>query len=314
MTLPSGTKSTIPGDPNLDLTKAIITLNVNGQGQTATVNPGQSFQISVTGRACSGSGNPGEIQQLYLIEGWTPTWRPLPAYVIPIVDGGDGSTCPGLTDANLNPAPDVTVTATVVAPSVTGTYYLYGAGDAQYSLSASLNRYSQPLVPPAHAKVIVMGDPISTTSTSTTVTSTSASSTTSNPPFPFNFGFGDLISAGVAIGSVVSLYVGLKAYRREREKDLPHFEVEQVLNPDSNQIEIIVRNLGPGKAAHVQIAVEDGRTREAIEKHPMKPDDEHMFKFRVDSSTPKKWKINVKYKTPQEKDWHEWPVFEVSYP
>lgn len=168
LTLPAGAKSPNPGDTNLDITKAIMSLDINGQGQKATVNPQQRLHVTVIGRVCSGSGNPAEIQQLFLILGWTSSWPPsLPGNVLPSFDGANGVTCVGLASANKIPSQNITVSFDIIAPSVPGTYYLYGGSGAQYSMQDAVNRYNQPLAPPAHGEILVSSNNVSSTVTTT---------------------------------------------------------------------------------------------------------------------------------------------------
>jgi len=143
--LPAGSKSTDPSNPNLDNTKLLNSISLNGGSQTVTVNPSETVSASCTYQLWSPS-NPTELDQLFFIMSWTPSWPPPDGYYIGIYDGMPG----------LYPGYSGSVSFSFAAPSSPGTYYLYWCSSAHYSMRQGVDTYNQPLNPSAHAKIIVV--------------------------------------------------------------------------------------------------------------------------------------------------------------
>lgn len=157
VSLPGGCKYPDPSNTALDTTRLLISISIKGQGQTATVSPGETVSATCTYQIYSGAGNPNEINQGFFILSWTPTWPPPSGYYIPIWNGISG-VYPGVTN---------TASFTFTAPSTSGTYYLYWCGGAEYTMDDAVSKYNQPLVSPAHAKIIVGSAPTTGTLTLT---------------------------------------------------------------------------------------------------------------------------------------------------
>jgi len=145
VSLPGGCKFPDPSNTVLDTTRLLISISVNGQGQATTVSPGETVSATCTYQIYSGFGNPSEINQGFFILSWTPSWPSSSGYYIPIWNGISG-VYPGVTN---------TASFTFIAPSTSGIYYLYWCGAAEYSMGDAVSKFNQPLVSPAHAKIMV---------------------------------------------------------------------------------------------------------------------------------------------------------------
>jgi flagellar hook assembly protein FlgD len=109
------------------------TLLTSASSQTVTANPGASTAITVSYRIYAPI-NPNEIDQLFFIADWTPSWPPPPRYYYPVYDSIPG-TSPITGSATL----------TITVPTVSGTYYLYFCSSAYYSIPLGVSTYTKPL-------------------------------------------------------------------------------------------------------------------------------------------------------------------------
>jgi hypothetical protein len=106
-------------------------LSIAGQGQIATVSPGQSISVSYTIQIIANSNDPGEIRQALFAYSWASSWPPpLSAYTT-IYDGSPG-LYPGVTMTN---------SFTITAPTIPGTYYVWFLGASQYSMNTALQLF-----------------------------------------------------------------------------------------------------------------------------------------------------------------------------
>jgi hypothetical protein len=119
-------------------------LSIAGQGQIATVNPGQSVSVSYTMHIWAPVA-PGEIRQAFFAYSWASSWPPLDAYTA--IYNGIPGLYPGVT---------LTDTFTITVPTTPGTYNLWFLGESQYSMNNAVALFTT--VPPvtAYAKIIVV--------------------------------------------------------------------------------------------------------------------------------------------------------------
>jgi hypothetical protein len=119
--------------------------------QTVAVSPGQSVSMSIT-YTIYAPYNPNEIDQLFLVESWTPTWPPA-GYTISLYNDIPGTSSRTKTQ-----------TISFNAPLVAGTYYLWLCYDAQYTMQNAVNQRTSSMAGlPAHFKVVVSGSVASPT-------------------------------------------------------------------------------------------------------------------------------------------------------
>lgn len=116
--------------------------------QVINTTPGASFSLSGTFRIWS-SGGCGIIKQAFWIASWTPSWPPPAGYYAPLYEGQPCDQ-PGVTQ---------TKSVTFTVPNAAGTYHLYFASGADYSMAQAVGKYSTPLSPPAHVQVNVAAPP-----------------------------------------------------------------------------------------------------------------------------------------------------------
>jgi hypothetical protein len=129
--------------------------------QTVSATPGQAVSIDLTYNVYvqSSPNNPSEIDQLFLVESWTPSWPPT-GYTIPVYNGMPGRS-PGVTQ---------TTTISFTTPVASGTYYLWLCYEAQYNMADAVNQRTRSMSGlPAHIKIIVAS---STTTPTPTPSST----------------------------------------------------------------------------------------------------------------------------------------------
>jgi hypothetical protein len=119
------------------------TVFLSTSSQTITADPMSQISITIDYRIYS-STNPSEIDQLFLIASWTPSWPPPSGYYYPIYNGIPG-TSPVTGSSTFN----------VDVPATFGTYYLWFCSCAHYSMEQAVGTYTQPLTTPAHIKIIV---------------------------------------------------------------------------------------------------------------------------------------------------------------
>jgi len=113
-------------------------------GQEVSASPGQEVFLTLQYQLWAPD-NPHEIDQLFFIASWTPSWPPPSGYYIAIYNG-----IPGLY-------PGVTRTTEVRfrAPSAAGAFYLWFCMCAHYSMGQAVNEYKSPLTMPAHIRIVV---------------------------------------------------------------------------------------------------------------------------------------------------------------
>jgi uncharacterized repeat protein (TIGR02543 family) len=132
----------------LDINRQVINrarLSSVSSGQTITVSPGQSFSVNYGYQLWEGS-NPSEIDQLLFICSWTSSWPPTSDYYRGIYS----SIPPNY------PGDSGTGSATFVAPSTPGTYYIWFCFEANYGFEQAANSFTNSLAGyPAAVKVIV---------------------------------------------------------------------------------------------------------------------------------------------------------------
>lgn len=136
---------------NQGLTDATIlqSLSIAGQGQNATVNPGQSVSVSYTMQIFANPIAPGEIRQALFAYSWTSSWPPTSAYTA-VYDGSPGLS-PGVTKTD---------TFTITVPTTPGNYSVWFLGESHYSMNQALALFTT--VPPVtpYAKIIVQNPPV----------------------------------------------------------------------------------------------------------------------------------------------------------
>jgi len=130
---------------DVDFETLLITLSIDGGGQSVRVSPGQRITVYATLRIYS-SGGPGIVKQAFFIASWTPYWPPPSGYYFPMYEGNPGYS-PGITAER---------SFQLSAPSSSGTYYLWFCGEAQYGMNQAVNQYRNPLSLPAHAQIDVV--------------------------------------------------------------------------------------------------------------------------------------------------------------
>jgi len=111
--------------------------------QTILATAGAQVPITINYRLYAPI-NPNEIDQLFLIASWTPSWPPPLGYYYAIYDGIPG-TSPISGSATFN----------ISAPSSPGTYYLWYCSSAHYSIPLGVGTYASALTLPAHIKIVV---------------------------------------------------------------------------------------------------------------------------------------------------------------
>jgi hypothetical protein len=141
---PSGSKSADPLNQNLDATKLLRSLSLNGEGQTIHVEPGQTIEVDYSYQLWAPE-DPNEVEQLFFIYSWTAVWPP-PVGSYFVVYSGIPGLYPGASGSG---------SFTINAPSSPGIYYLYWCSSASPSMEEGVATYNQPLNPPGHAKIVV---------------------------------------------------------------------------------------------------------------------------------------------------------------
>jgi ribosomal protein S27AE len=135
---------------NQAITYATIlqSLSIAGQGQIATVNPGQSVSVSYTMQIFANPTTPGEIRQAFFAYSWASSWPPYSAYTA--VYNGEPGLSPGVTQTD---------TFTIAVPTTPGNYSVWFLGESDYSMSQALSMFTT--VPPVtpYAKIIVNPPP-----------------------------------------------------------------------------------------------------------------------------------------------------------
>lgn len=133
------------------------------------------------------------------------------------------------------------------------------------------------------------------------------------PPFTFDYNFVIVLVGSLA--TLLSLFVGWRIYQFDKQKTLPHFETEKVLHDKNNQIDIVVRNQGPGKAAHVLIRIEGAdMSRPIMREEPTFGEDrETRFTLTVNPQRQNTWQITVEYATPDNEN-RRTKTFNVKHP
>lgn len=112
--------------------------------QTMTASYGQTVSLAVSYQIWQGS-NPSEIDQLFFIYSWTPSWPPPSGYYAGIFDSIP-SGYPGGTG---------TTQISVQVPVTTGIYYLWLGFCAHYSVSQAVAEFKTALSLPAHVEILV---------------------------------------------------------------------------------------------------------------------------------------------------------------
>ena len=97
--------------------------------QTVNATTGQPISLGINYQIFSPS-SASEIDQLFFVESWTPTWPPNNNYTITVYSGAPGLS-PGVTN---------TSSISFTAPTTPGTYYLWLCIDAQNTMQAAINR------------------------------------------------------------------------------------------------------------------------------------------------------------------------------
>jgi hypothetical protein len=144
VSLPAGSRRTDPADLSLDESKLLNSISLNNNGQTVTVEAGETVSVTLTYQLWSPN-NPTELDQLFFIYSWTSSWPPTSEYYYGIFHGMP-SFYPGISGSS---------SFTFTAPSNPGTYYLYWCSSAHYSIPQGVSTYNQALSPPGHAKIVV---------------------------------------------------------------------------------------------------------------------------------------------------------------
>jgi len=139
--LPIGARS---ADGGIDSETILTSISLNGQGQSVAVSPGQTVTGSVTFQIWS-SGGPGIKRQAFFIASWSPDWPPVSSDYFPLYDGKPGDS-PGVVQ---------TTDFWFAAPSTRGTYYLWFASGAEYSMTNAVNKFTSSPGLPAHARILV---------------------------------------------------------------------------------------------------------------------------------------------------------------
>jgi hypothetical protein len=124
----------------VDSTKQLVSLS----SQSLDALPDQTVSFRLTYK-CASPTNPNEIDQLYFVESWTPSWPPS-GYTITVYNGIPG-TSPRVTDNK---------TVSFTAPSQSGTYFLWFCFGAQQNMQDAINERTISMNGlPAHVKVVV---------------------------------------------------------------------------------------------------------------------------------------------------------------
>jgi len=113
-------------------------------GQEISASPGQEVFMDLQYQLWAPD-NPNEIDQLFFIASWTPSWPPPSGYYVPIYNGIPG-LYPGVTRIT---------EVRLRAPSAAGVFYLWFCMCAHYSMGQAVNEYKRPLTMPAHIRLVV---------------------------------------------------------------------------------------------------------------------------------------------------------------
>jgi hypothetical protein len=113
-------------------------------GQTVVVSPGQTVSLTVGYQIWQGS-NPNEIDQMFFLYSWSPTWPPPSGYYAEIYN----SIPPGYPGETGTRQVDITV------PTTEGAYYLWVGWGAHYSVPQAVQAFTQQPSLPAHVKIVV---------------------------------------------------------------------------------------------------------------------------------------------------------------
>ncbi len=114
--------------------------------QTIDAAPGQTISLTLTYKIAAVA-NPNEVDQLFFVESWTPSWPPN-GYTIPLYNGEPG-TSPGISD---------TKTVSFTTPNQSGTYYLWFCFDNQYNIQDAVNQRTVSMTGlPGDVKIVVSG-------------------------------------------------------------------------------------------------------------------------------------------------------------
>ncbi|MEM2738450.1 MAG: CARDB domain-containing protein [Candidatus Bathyarchaeia archaeon] len=129
-----------PGDSLID--RALLT-SVS-PGQTITASAGQTISLTVGYQIWQGS-NPSEIDQMFLLYSWSPSWPPPSGYYAEIYNSIPPSY-PGTTG---------TKQISITLPTTPGTYYIWVGWCAHYSVPQAVQGFTSKPSLPAHIKIIV---------------------------------------------------------------------------------------------------------------------------------------------------------------
>jgi hypothetical protein len=129
-----------PGDSLID--RALLTSA--SPGQTIVARPGETVYLTVGYQIWQGS-NPYEIDQMFFIYSWSPSWPPPEGYYAEIYNGIPPSY-PGVTG---------TKQVEITVPTVEGTYYLWVGWCAHYSVPEAVQGFTNKPPLPAHVKIVV---------------------------------------------------------------------------------------------------------------------------------------------------------------
>jgi hypothetical protein len=139
--LPAGAYYANHGQTDATILKS---LSIGGQGQIATVNPGQSVSVSYTMQIFANPTTPEEIRQAFFAYSWASSWPPFSAYTA-IYDDTPG----------LNPGVTKTDTFTIAVPTTPGNYNVWFLGESQYSMHDAVAAHTSPPNNLPHARIIV---------------------------------------------------------------------------------------------------------------------------------------------------------------
>ncbi|MEM1550843.1 MAG: hypothetical protein QXR13_02785, partial [Candidatus Bathyarchaeia archaeon] len=129
-----------PGDSLID--RALLT-SVS-PGQTITASPGQTISLTVGYQIWQGS-NPNEIDQMFLLYSWSPSWPPPSGYYAEIYNDIPPSY-PGTTG---------TKQISITVPKTPGTYYIWVGWCAHYSVPQAVQGFTKQPSLPAHIRIII---------------------------------------------------------------------------------------------------------------------------------------------------------------
>ncbi len=134
--LPASSKS--PSDVLLGQNTVLL----SASSQTIFADPGSEVTITISYRIYAPT-NPSEIDQLFFIASWTPTWPPPSGCYYPIYNGIPG-TSPVIGSKTFN----------VTVPASSGIYYLWFCSCAHYSMGQAVGTYTNALTTPGHIKIV----------------------------------------------------------------------------------------------------------------------------------------------------------------